>query len=415
MAYKFSPKQIDVIRTTLKGELGFINILEGAVRSGKTFIVNLAWTLYVINSPYDKFLMSGESTDSLYRNVIADIIVILGEDRATYQESAKGGAQLIIKFNNKTKICYCRGGSKANDEGKIRGITIAGWYADEITLHNEGFVKQALNRMSLPNSKAIWTTNPDVPNHFINKEYREVAAEKGYKHWHFELDDNLTLSEEYKQNIKNAYTGSFYQRFILGLWVSGDGVIYDMWDKEINEVKESDINIEEIKSRSRRYISIDYGTTNPMAFLDIWDDGDTIWILDEYYYDSKKAQRQKTDKEYGDDLEKFIGDEHPIYIILDPSAASFKAEIRSRRLRPKDADNEVNDGIRMVSTLIRQGKIKCLSKKCGPLLDNIMSYIWDEKAAERGEEKPIKEFDHDLDALRYFVKTCINKRRLTKS
>ena len=87
MSYSFSPKQLDVIKSALKNDLGFINILEGSVRSGKTFSTNLAWTLFVINSPHDKFLMSGESTDSLYRNVIGDIIFILGEDRATYLDS----------------------------------------------------------------------------------------------------------------------------------------------------------------------------------------------------------------------------------------------------------------------------------------------------------------------------------------
>lgn len=126
MSYKFSEKQKDVIRKTIKGELGFINVLEGSVRSGKTFITNLAWTLFVLNSPHDTFLMSGESTDSLYRNVIDDIVFILGQDKAKYQDSAKGGAQLIIKHNGRKKICYCRGGSKSNDEGKIRGMTVGG-------------------------------------------------------------------------------------------------------------------------------------------------------------------------------------------------------------------------------------------------------------------------------------------------
>lgn len=409
MIYKYSQKQLEVLRATLRNELGFVNILEGAVRSGKTFICNLAWCLYVINSQYDIFLMSGESTDSLYRNVISDIELIMGKNRVNFQESAKGGAQLIINFNGHKKICYCRGGSKANDEGKIRGITIAGWYADEITLHHETFVKQALNRMSLPNSKAIWTTNPDTPAHFINKEYREVAEEKRYKHWHFELDDNLSLTEEYKQNIKKAYTGTFYQRFILGQWVCADGVIFDMWTKE-NEIEESELP-GTLRSATR-YIAIDYGTTNPMCFLDIWDDGVTAWIVREYYYDSKKEMKQKTDKQYADDLVKFIGSDYPRAIILDPSAASFKAELRSRGLRIKDADNEVNDGIRMTSSMIAQRKIKAVAKKCPCMLDDISAYIWDEKAKERGEEKPVKEHDHACDALRYFVKTIIKPRRL---
>lgn len=103
MVYNFSIKQKDVINSILTNNIGFINILEGSVRSGKTFVTNLGWVLFVLNSPHDKFLMSGESTDSLYRNVIADMIFILGSEKASYQDSAKGGAQLIIKFNGKKK------------------------------------------------------------------------------------------------------------------------------------------------------------------------------------------------------------------------------------------------------------------------------------------------------------------------
>lgn len=153
VTYKYSEKQKDVIYKTINDQLGFINILEGSVRSGKTFITNLAWILFILNSPHNIFLMSGESTDSLYRNVIGGMISILGTSKASYQDSAKGGAQFVINYNGEKKICYCRGGSKANDEGKIRGITIGGWLADEITLHHETFVKQALSRMSLDGLK----------------------------------------------------------------------------------------------------------------------------------------------------------------------------------------------------------------------------------------------------------------------
>jgi phage terminase large subunit len=103
-----------------------------------------------------------------------------------------------------------------------------------------------------------------------------------------------------------------------------------------------------------------------------------------------------------------------MYIILDPSAASFKAELRSRGLRIKDADNEVSDGIRMTSTMIAQNKIKMVKDKCRRSIGDITSYIWDEKAAQRGEEKPVKVADHGADALRYFVKTIIRARRLAR-
>ena len=390
--YRYSLKQKDVINKTINNKLGFINISEGSVRSGKTFSFNLAWIIYVLNSPHDRFLMSGESTDSLYRNVIKDILFILGDNRAVYQNTQKGGAQLVIRFDGKTKVRYCRGGSKTNDEGKIRGITIGGWYADEITLHHETFVNQAITRMSLDGAKAFWTTNPDNPQHFIKTQYIENSEKNGYCHWHFTLDDNLALSEEYKENIKKAYSGVFYDRFIKGLWVMANGSIFDMWTSE-NEITENELPTD-LKPKGMRYISIDYGTTNPMVFLDIWDDGETIWIVNEYYYDSKKEMHQKTDKQYGDDLIKFIGSDYPIAIILDPSAASFKAEMRNRGYIMKDADNEVMDGIRMTSTLIAQRKIKIVKAKCPRTLGDIASYVWDDKAAQRGEEKPLKVNDH---------------------
>lgn len=190
-----------------------------------------------------------------------------------------------------------------------------------------------------------------------------------------------------------------------------EGAIFDMWSDE-NEITEEELPLA-LKQIARRYIAIDYGTTNPMVFLDIYDDGNTIWITREYYYDSKVKMAQKTDKQYGDDLEEFIKDgPPPIAIILDPSASSFKAEMRNRGYRIKAADNEVLDGIRMTATLIQQGKIKVVRKKCRRSLGDILSYVWDKKASQRGEEKPVKENDHGADALRYFVKTIIKPRRL---
>lgn len=408
MAYKFSNKQKDVINKTIKNELGFINILEGSVRSGKTFIVNLAWTLFILNSPHDVFLMSGESTDSLYRNVIGDMIFILGRSRAVYQDSAKGGAQLIINYNGKTKICYCRGGSKANDEGKIRGITIAGWMADEITLHHESFVKQALSRMSLEGAKAFWTTNPDSPYHYIKTEYIDKAQEKGYYHWHFNLDDNLTLSEEYKKNIKNAYSGVFYQRFILGLWILAEGVIYDMFNKAIHVVPTME------RKYTKKYISIDYGTQNPTTFGMYGKDDTGQWYkIKEYHHSGREEKLQKTDVEYADDLEKFMDHDKSITVIVDPSAASFIAELRKREIKVRKAKNDVLEGIRNVGNALKNGLI--VFNDCNiETFKEFETYIWDEKASIKGEDKPVKENDHHMDNLRYWCNTILFRNNDTK-
>lgn len=403
MVYNYSAKQIDVITKTISNDLGFINILEGSVRSGKTFIANLAWILYILNSPHNIFLMSGESTDSLYRNVIGDIIFILGKDKAIYQDSSKGGAQLVINFDGTTKICYCRGGSKSNDEGKIRGITIGGWYADEITLHNETFVKQALSRMSLEGAKAFWTTNPDSPFHYIKTEYIEKAEQNKYKHWHFTLDDNLSLNNEYKENIKNAYAGLFYDRFIKGMWVLSDGLVYDMFDKNIHIVE----TIE--REYTQKYIAIDYGTQNPTTFGMFAKDKGQWYMVKEYHHSGRKQKRQKTDSEYADDLEAFMNNDKNIQIIVDPSAASFIAELKKRGLKVKQAKNDLLEGIRNVGNVLKNNLI--LFNDCNSeTLKEFETYIWDGKASLKGEDKPVKENDHHLDGLRYFVNTVLLKK-----
>lgn len=401
MDFKYSNKQLDFMNCIIKNELGFINILEGSVRSGKTFITNLGWTLFILNSKNNVFLMSGESTDSLYRNVIKDMIYILGEDRAVYQDSAKGGAQLVIKYMGQTKICYCRGASKVSDEGKIRGITIGGWYADEVTLHHKSFVNQALARMSAEGAKAIWTTNPDSPFHFIKTEYIDVAKEKGYKHWHFYLDDNDTLSDEYKNSIKNAYSGVFYDRFIKGLWILSDGIIYDMFDKKTMIVETID------RKYIDKYVAIDYGTLNPTTFGMYSKDIKKQWYKEkEYHYSGRDSKRQKTDEEFADDLEEFVDNNKDIPIIVDPSAASFITTLRRRGFKVKKANNDVLDGIRNVSAILKNKII--LFNDCNiETFKEFETYIWDEKASLKGDDKPIKENDHHLDNLRYFVNTIL--------
>jgi len=347
--------------------------------------------------------MSGESTDSLYRNVIEDFIRILGPTKAKYIQSAKGGPQFIIKNGKEEKVCYCRGTAKANNEADIRGLTIGGWYADEVTLHHETFVKQAINRMSLEGARAFWTTNPDNPFHFIKVEFMDKAKEKGYKLWHFTLDDNLTLSEEYKENLKKAYSGLWYKRFIEGLWILAEGVIYDMFSKEEHVISAAPRGFE------RYIIGVDYGTGNPTVFLKIGILKGNYYVLDEYYYSGRETGFQKTDGEYADDFQKFIKGLSGYTIYIDPSAASFIVELKKRGIKVKKANNSVLDGIRTVGNLLSRGKLFVL-QNCKRTIEEFSVYSWDPKAAQKGEDKPLKEHDHAMDALRYAVFSEVDKK-----
>lgn len=384
-----------------------INILEGSVRSGKTVGMIPKWLDYIKYGPKGLLLMTGVSKETLYDNVLQDLFDTVGTKN--YRYNSQTG--LIQMFGRKIKVL---GAKDEGSEKYLRGKTLAGAYCDELTLMPEKFFKQLLNRLSVRGAKLYATTNPDSPYHYLYTEYitdEEKLKSGMVKSYHFMLDDNPNLDDEYKEFIRNAYTGFWYLRMIQGQWVVAQGAVYDMWDKQENTFTDEDL-IPGFKHLAQRYISIDYGAQNPTVFLDCWDDGDTVWILDEYYHDGRNT-KQKENTEYADDLIKFIGDQQPRFIIVDPSAAAFKVTLRNRGIRTKDADNEVLEGLRMTATMIAKRKLKVHRKNCPNFLKEVSSYVWDEKAIDRGVEQPLKQNDHVMDAARYFIKTVIRPRRIT--
>ncbi|MFL0167673.1 PBSX family phage terminase large subunit [Candidatus Clostridium helianthi] len=404
---QFGLKAWNFINTPIEKDAR-INILEGSVRSGKTIAMMLKWFRYIADGPKGLLVMTGVSKDTIYDNVLRDMFDTLDEDDYSYNRQT---GDLRI-FDRNIKVI---GAKDEGSEKYLRGKTLAGAYCDELTLMPEKFFKQLLNRLSIKGAKLYGTTNPDSPYHYLYKEYIDDKGklETGMvKNYHFMLDDNPNLDEEYKTFIRNAYTGFWYLRMIEGKWVIAEGAIYDMWDKDLNTFTDEELP-QYFKDRAQRYIAIDYGNTNPTVFLDIWDDGDIIWILNEYYHDSKK-KGQKEITQYVNDLVNFVGDDYPRAIIIDPSAGSMKTTIRNRGLRIKDADNDVLEGIRMMATFIGNRKFKVHKKNCPHFLEEIAGYVWDEKAALNGIEKPVKEMDHALDAARYFIKTIIKPRRLAR-
>lgn len=403
----FGQKSLDFIRRPIAQDAR-INILEGSVRSSKTITMIPKWLRYIKQAPPGLLLMTGVSKDTVYDNVLRDLFDTVGS--SNYRYNRQNGE--LRMYGRDLKVIG------AKDEGAekfLRGKTLAGAYSDEGTLLPQTFFKQLLNRLSVPGARLYMTTNPDTPSHYLYTEY--ITDEKqlacgAVDVTHFELDDNPNLDEEYKTFIRGAYAGLYYKRFIQGLWVMAEGSIYDMWD-EANIYDELPVP-KGVFASAVRDISIDYGTTNPMVFLDIYDTGDLVLIDREYYYDSKKAGRQKTDSEYADDFDKFTGGpENVRWVIIDPSAASFRIELRHRGYRVKEADNEVLDGIRLTSTLIAKRIIR-VHRRCVNLIREIGSYVWDTKKSEAGKEQPVKRDDHGPDAKRYWVKTIFKPYRLMR-
>ncbi|CAM3706996.1 PBSX family phage terminase large subunit [Cohnella lubricantis] len=376
-------------------------IADGSVRAGKTVAMSFSYVAWAMDSFIgEQFGMAGKTIGALRRNVVGPLKRML-RSRGYDVHDDQTANMLTVTRGLVVNYFFLFGGKDERSQDLIQGITLAGMFFDEVALMPQSFVNQATARCSVDGAKFWFNCNPAGPYHWFKIEWLDQLRQKNALHLHFTMDDNLSLSEKVKERYRRMYSGIFFKRYILGLWVMAEGVIYDMFDREKHVVP----TIE--RAYSNYYVSCDYGTQNPMTF-GLWGLFDETWYkVKEYHYDGRKRLRQKTDEEYCADLEEFVGDVDPQAIIVDPSAASFIAAIRKRgRFYVTEAKNDVLDGIRNTATAISEGKIK-YNDCCTETFREFSSYIWDEKAAARGEDKPLKQNDHQMDGDRYFVNTVV--------
>lgn len=383
-------------------------IADGAIRSGKTVSMSLSFVLWAMSCfNGQNFAMCGKTIGSFRRNVLFWLKLML-KSRGYAVVDHRSDNLVVITRGEIENNFYIFGGKDESSQDLIQGITLAGVFFDEVALMPESFVNQATGRCSVDGSKYWFNCNPDGPYHWFKVNWIDKQKEKKLLYLHFTMDDNLSLSERIKERYRSMYTGVFYKRYILGLWCMAEGIIYDMFDQDIHVKPIKDFFQKLIDNH--RYVSIDYGTQNATAML-LWNKGlDGIWYcIREYYYSGREEGKQKTDSEYADDLKKWLDGTKVKAIIVDPSAASFIAELRKRDYKVLKAKNDVEDGIRLVGTKLNQHKI-IIAASCINTIKEFASYIWDEKAAERGKDAPVKQHDHAMDAVRYFVYTILNNQ-----
>lgn len=409
---QFSEKQLIILTWWINNNQYSGIIADGSIRSGKTLSMSLGFIIWAMENYNEQmFGFSGKTLGSVQRNILYWIIPVL-KNRG-YKTILKDNVlQIICNKNGEhiTNYFHMFGGKDERSYQVIQGMTAAGWFFDEAALQPESFVNQAISRCSVKGSKYWFNCNPDKPSHWFLKEYIEKKEEKKLLHLHFTLDDNLALDEEIKDRLKHMFTGIFYKRYILGEWALAKGIIFDTFNPDINLYDKLD---DEIKLKSTRYLSIDYGVTNPFVILEIYDHWDTLYQDKEIYYDSRKQGKQLTDEEMADMIEQLTKSEpYPVEkIIIDPSATSLKVLLRNRGYLIKDADNEVLEGIKITNSALYQKKYM-INKHCKHTIEEIGGYVWDEKAKDRGIEKPVKINDHACDAIRYAVNTLMKKRIL---
>ena len=395
----FSEKQRQILRFPYTGYDALI--CDGAVRSGKTSVMSLSFFLWAMGN-FDScaFAFCGKSVGAVERNIVTPLLSIayLRENFAIRYN--RGDHVIVVRRGGRENRFYLFGGKDESSYTLIQGVTLAGVLLDEVALMPRSFVEQALARCSVQGSKFWFNCNPENPMHWFRQEWILKPGQHNALHLHFLMDDNPSLTEKIKQRYQTMYSGVFYQRYVMGQWVMSTGVIYDMFDQTENIYSPQNRPADLVWS-STRTIACDYGTTNPCVFLDIYDYDGVVRVDREYRWDSRKEYRQKTDREYADDLMAFMG-ENWCPVLVDPSAASFIAELRSRGVYVISADNDVLDGIRKTATLLKRRRIM-ICQECTGLIDEMGTYLWDEKAGVRGEERPVKQNDHGPDALRYYV------------
>lgn len=398
MIENLSPKQIDFLCNSNSR----VNIAVGSVRSGKSFAADLRFLKELQTGPQGLYMISGKSESSIVNNIIPTLRDLTG-GLVRYKFGAR-------EFSFLDKTVSIVGANDERAHTKIQGRTLAGAYVDEGTIIPETFFKMLLSRLSVENAKLFITCNPDSPYHWLKREYIDKAEELKYKVFNFRLDDNPSLSKEYVDALKREYQGLWYKRYIEGQWVQAEGAVYDFFDESIHVVKEP-------PTYAKYYImGIDYGTTNPFAALLIGYNDDVspcLWVEKEYYWDSKEMGYQKTDSEYMEAVRLQFDPYNVKLAYLDPAAASFEVEMKRHKKPVKQAKNEVLDGIRFVSALLTQGDL-VICKRCTNLIKEMGSYVWDAKSSREGVDKPLKQRDHALDALRYALFTHFGTRHSLK-
>ena len=375
-------------------------VCDGAVRSGKTMAMGLSFFLWAcVSFENQRFGVCGKTISSLRRNVLSEILPRLEGLGATWKEKRTENL-VIIRFLGRENRFYVFGGRDESSASLIQGITFAGILLDEVALMPRSFVEQACARCSVTGSRLWFNCNPAGPSHWFYQTWILEAEKRNCLRLHFTMEDNPSLTQEIRQRYERLYTGVFYRRFILGQWAQAEGRVYDFFEPEmVQPVPKGPFD--------KWYVSCDYGTVNPTS-MGLWGKYGGIWYrVQEFYFSSRREQRQMTDEEYAGALKNLVGDRSLAGVIVDPSAASFMEVLRRKGWRVLKADNDVLSGIRLTSDALKEGKI-VICEGCADALREMDEYVWDLSSGNKDRVK--KEHDHAMDDMRYFVSTVLKEQ-----
>lgn len=411
--WQFSAKQLIAMNWWQDARLSYADgfIADGTVRSGKTVACSLGFLMWSMETfKGQNFALCGKTVKSFERNVLGimkDSVPYMGY---LLSHNKSDNLVTITSPNGVQNSYYIFGGNDEGSQDLIQGITLAGIFFDEVVLMPESFVNQGIARCSVDGAKVWMNCNPEGTTHYIKQKYIDGYAKRGFIHMHFDMRDNLSLSDERRAFYASQWTGLFYRRFILGEWCLADGLVYQVFDAE-KMVFSGGVNLADYDELICAY---DYGIQNATAFVLAGYNlkKHTVDVVKGWSYSGRDNIIQKTDNELYDDLVAFCGGIAKCRRVYgDPSATSFHSQIKKKkRFRDENADNDVLAGIGFVSQLMSLGQLR-IHESCTDLIRELQSYAWDsEKSEKEGKDIVLKVDDHSCDALRYGLYTYFKPR-----
>lgn len=398
-------------------------IADGAIRSGKTVSMSLSFVIWAMETFNEQNLaMCGKTIGSFRRNVLSVLKPMLLSRGYKYKDH-RADNMFEVTYNNKTNYFYIFGGKDERSQDLIQGITLAGVFFDEVALMPESFVNQATGRCSVTGSKFWFNCNPQAPAHYFKKEWIDKAEEKSLLYLHFTMDDNLSLDEKIKARYRAMYTGVFFKRYILGLWVAAEGVIYDLFANDKSQFIIEEKNLPPIRYAT---IGVDFGGTGSAhsftltGFTYNWD----VIALDEYYWNNKEKGRLSPE-ELTNAFVDFVRRAQLKYKVYEAYCDSaeqtliegFSVAALKTRL-PIEVRNAlkgpINDRIAFYNTLMAQGRFKVCSR-CKALISALENAVFSGKDPTQDERLDDGTVNVDsLDSLEYSTESIMNDIIYTK-
>lgn len=385
---KFSPKQGKIFRFMAQPQKALI--CDGAVRSGKTAAMTLAFVIWAMGN-FDKtnFAICGKTVQSAERNILIPFQTVEGLPYRTEYKTSK--MVLTVRCGSKENYFYLFGGKDERSYSLIQGITLAGVLFDEVALMPQSFVDQAVARTLTYEGKKLWfNCNPDSPNHWFYQEWVLHPEKHNAIHLHFEMRDNPIMTPEAIQDAESMFSGVFYDRYILGRWVAAEGRVYPDFDPDTCYIKPEDVPVGDI---CKWFVGVDFGWEHygAMVLLGRTEDGRCYlvreWAAQHRHIDDWATIGQRIKEELGN-----------INFYCDTARPDLIQQLRVAGLRAINARKDVLAGISEVASLYKRHKLFIVRDSAPRFQDEIYSYAW-----KPGADEPIKENDDVQDAIRYAI------------